>query len=176
MCCMWLTGNAGPKKSPKIGHIGTIAHLYWALSSQLRHVLTIGKKILLSSNISSTCPHNMVNFDPLTAEIGPIVWGTPTNFSGFRVLASLLQQRKCLTQKISKNSTSGRHHTTLSRYIFATKAHINNWKNLLNSNVSPTCPHDMGNFGPLVAAVAKFAASQQISTGFASGQLFCMAL
>ena len=28
----------------------------------------------------------MVNFDPLTAEIGSWVWGTPANFIGFRVL------------------------------------------------------------------------------------------
>jgi len=38
---------------------------------------------LLSSNISSRCPHNMVNFDPLTAEIGSAVWATPANFIGF---------------------------------------------------------------------------------------------
>jgi len=31
-----------------------------------------------------------VNFGPLTAEIGSGVWGTPTNFNGFRVLAALL--------------------------------------------------------------------------------------
>ena len=47
-------------------------------------------KNLLSSNISSTCPHNMVNFGPLAAEIISLVWGTPANFSGFRVLAALL--------------------------------------------------------------------------------------
>jgi len=34
--------------------------------------------------------HNMVNFGPLAAEIGSLVWGTPTNFNGFRVLAALL--------------------------------------------------------------------------------------
>jgi len=48
------------------------------------------KKNWLSSNISSTCPHNMVNFVPLAAEIGPVVWGTPANFNGFLVLAALL--------------------------------------------------------------------------------------
>ena len=32
----------------------------------------------------------MVNFGPLTAEIGSEVWGTPANFKGFRVLAALL--------------------------------------------------------------------------------------
>ena len=70
-------------------HLGTIAQLCRAISSQLRHVSTIGKN-LLSSNISSTCPHNMVNFGPLAAEIISLVWGTPGNFNGFRVLAALL--------------------------------------------------------------------------------------
>ena len=36
----------------------------------------------------------MVNFGPLTAEIGWSVWGTLTNFNGFRVLASLLHRRR----------------------------------------------------------------------------------
>ena len=49
---------------------------------------------MLSSNISSICPHNMVNFGPLAAEIRWRVWGTPANFNGFRVLAALLQRRR----------------------------------------------------------------------------------
>ena len=32
----------------------------------------------------------MVNFGPLAAEIGLLVWGTPVYFNGFRVLAALL--------------------------------------------------------------------------------------
>jgi len=32
----------------------------------------------------------MVNFGPLTVEIGSGVWGTPANFNWFRVLAALL--------------------------------------------------------------------------------------
>ena len=32
------------KKSPKIRHLGTITHLYRAMSSQLRHISTIRKK------------------------------------------------------------------------------------------------------------------------------------
>jgi len=35
----------------------------------------------------------MANFGPLAAEIVSLVWGAPANFNGFRVLASLLQQR-----------------------------------------------------------------------------------
>jgi len=48
------------------------------------------EKELLNSNIFSTCPHNMANFSPVTAEIGSGVWGTPANFNGFCVLAALL--------------------------------------------------------------------------------------
>jgi len=48
------------------------------------------EKNFLNSNISSTCPDNMVNFGLLTAEICRPVWGTPVNFNGFRVMAALL--------------------------------------------------------------------------------------
>jgi len=53
-----------------------------------------------------------------------------------------------------KNSPSGNHRTTLSGYIFATRACIDNRKkNSLNSNISPICPQNMVNFSPLVAAI-----------------------
>ena len=52
------------------------------------------EKNLLNGNISSICPHSMLNFGPLTAEIRWRVWGAPGNFNGFRVLASLLHQRR----------------------------------------------------------------------------------
>jgi len=32
----------------------------------------------------------MANIDPLMAEIGLVVWGTPANFNDFRILAALL--------------------------------------------------------------------------------------
>jgi len=54
---------------------------------------------MLNSNISSICPHSIVNFGPPTAEIGLPVWGTPANFNGFRVLPSLLQRRRSLETK-----------------------------------------------------------------------------
>jgi len=37
---------------------------------------------------------NMLNFGPLTAEICWGVWGTPANFNGFHVFASLLDRRR----------------------------------------------------------------------------------
>ena len=63
------------------------------ISSQVRHVSTMKKK-LLNSIISSTCPHNMVNFVPLAAEIGWRIWGTPANFNGFLVLLSSMHRRR----------------------------------------------------------------------------------
>jgi len=44
---------------------------------------------------------------------------------------------KCRGQKTAKNATFEHHRTTLSGYIFANKARIDNRKKLLNSNVSP---------------------------------------
>jgi len=89
MCYMRLAGNAGPKKLPKIRHLGTIAQFCRAIYSQRRHASTIEKN-RLSSNMSSTCSHDMANVDPQAAEIGSVVWGTPANFNGFHVLAALL--------------------------------------------------------------------------------------
>jgi len=86
MCCTWLAGNTGRKNYAKNCHLRTIAQYCWAASSQLRHVSTIIGKNLSNSNMPSTCPRNMVNFGPLRAEIGPTVWGIPTNFRGFRVV------------------------------------------------------------------------------------------
>ena len=61
-------------------HFGTMAQLCRTVSSQLRRILTTGKN-LLNNSISSWCPHSMVNFGPLTAEISLPVWGTPGNFN-----------------------------------------------------------------------------------------------
>jgi len=46
MCCMRLTGNTGRKNDAKNRHLRTIAQLCRAVSSQLRHVSTIRKKLV----------------------------------------------------------------------------------------------------------------------------------
>ena len=51
----------------------------------------MGKNVL-NSNVSPTCPHNMVNFDPQAAEHRWRVWGTPAHFNGFCILTSLLHR------------------------------------------------------------------------------------
>jgi len=52
------------------------------------------EKNLLNGNMCSICSQNILNFSLLTAEICWRVWGTPANFNGCRVLASLLQRRR----------------------------------------------------------------------------------
>ena len=54
MCCMRLAGNTGRKKSSKIRRLGTIAQLCRAISSQLRHVSTIGKKLIKQQYVLQT--------------------------------------------------------------------------------------------------------------------------
>ena len=60
----------------------------------------------------------MVNFDVLAAEIGPVVWGTPANFNGFRVLTALLhgsqvvsvsQSLRCWTEGATYVRQGGHH-------------------------------------------------------------------
>jgi len=44
MCCTWLTENTRRKNDAKNRHLDTIPQFCRAISSQLRHVSTIGKK------------------------------------------------------------------------------------------------------------------------------------
>jgi len=89
-------------------HLFTIPQICRAISLQLRHVSTIGKKFL-SSNISATCPHDMVNFGPLAAEIVSLVWGTRGNFNGFLVLAALMHGSPVVGVSQTAALNRGRH-------------------------------------------------------------------
>jgi len=116
MCCTRLAGNTGHKNDAKNRHLRTIAQICRAISSQLRHVSTTGKN-LLSSDIFPTCPYNMVNFGLLVAEIVSLVWGTPANFNGFRVLAALLHSQTAVLNR-------GRHLYSAGRPSRWALAHI----------------------------------------------------
>jgi len=90
---MQLAGNVGRKKIAKIA-IWAPSHKFVGLYLRNEGTYRQSEKNLLSSNISPKGPHNMVNFDPLAAEICWRVWGTPAKIStGF---ASWLQ-RYCTT-------------------------------------------------------------------------------
>jgi len=117
MCCTRLAGNTGRKNDAKNRHLRTIAHLCRAISSQLRHVSTIGKKLIKQQYISPTCPYNMVNFGPLAAEIVSLVWGTPANFNGFRIFSALLHSQTAALNR-------GRHLCSAGRPSRWALAHI----------------------------------------------------
>jgi len=56
MCCTWLAENTGRKNDAKNRHLGTILQFYRAISSQLRHVSTIGKKLVKQQYLLHTWP------------------------------------------------------------------------------------------------------------------------
>jgi len=86
------------------------------------------EKNLLSSNISPICPHNMVNFGPLSAEILSLVWGTPGNFNGFRILAALLHGT--LVVGVSQTAALNRG-TEGATYIRQGGHHVGHWPTFL---------------------------------------------
>jgi len=121
---MQLAGNTGRKNDAKNRHLGTIAQLCEAISSQLSHILTIGKNLVMQQYL----PHMFLQYGelgPLTAEIVSLVWGTPTNFNGFRVLAALLHSQTAALNK-------GRHLYSAGRPSRWALAHISSY-NLFNS-------------------------------------------
>ena len=126
MCCTQLTANTGCKRSrqklPSGHHRTTLSGYIFATKAWIDNQ----KKNLLSSNISSTCPHNMVNFGPLAAEIVSLVWGTPANFNGFRILAALLHG----TLVVGVSQTL-RRWTESATYIRQGGHHVGHWPTFL---------------------------------------------
>jgi len=93
------------QKSPS-GHYRTTSTGYiFATKARINNRI----KNLLSNNISSRCPHNMVNFGQLAAEIFSLVWGTPANFNGFCVLAALLHGTLIVGVSQTAAFNRGRH-------------------------------------------------------------------
>jgi len=66
----------------------------------------------------------MVNFGLLAAEIDPVVWGTPANFNGFRVLAVLLHGTAVLGIIQTAALNRGRHLYSAGRPSHWVLAHI----------------------------------------------------
>jgi len=106
---MQLAENTGRKKSPSGHHRMTLSGYIFTTKACIDNQ----KKNLLISNISSTCPHNMANFGPLTAHIGLSVCGTPPNFNRFHVLALLLQWHR------SSDANQTLHDLWLSIYTLS---------------------------------------------------------
>ena len=112
-----------PKKSPKIA-IWAPSHNFVGLYLRNQGTYRQSEKNLLSSNISSRCPHNMVNFGLLAAEIVSSVWGTPANFNGFRILAALLHGTLVVGVSQTAAFNRGRHLYSAGRPSGWALAHI----------------------------------------------------
>jgi len=91
MCCRPLAENTRRKNSPSVHHRTAMSGCIFATKVLYRQ----SKKVLNSNTF--TCPHNMVNFDPLTAEIGWRVWSPQQISTGF---ASWLRSRSVLYQTL----------------------------------------------------------------------------
>jgi len=142
-----------------------MAQLCRAISSQLRHVSTIGKN-LLSSNISSRCLHNMVNFGLLAAEIISLVWGTRANFNAFRVLAALLHCTLVVGVSQTAAFNRGRHLYSAGRPSGWALAHISSFVLFLLSSFFLGFPR-------LISAVADWMSVYNTSTlGVASVRIY----
>jgi len=72
--------------------------------------------------MSSRCPHDVVNFGPLAAEIGLVVWVTPANFNGIRVLAALLHS----SQVVGVSQTL-RRWAEGAIYVWQGDHHVGHW-------------------------------------------------
>ena len=117
MCCTWLTENAKRKNSPSAHHHTTLSGYIFATKActDNRKKKLIKQQYLL---------HNMVNFGPLVAEIDPVVWGTPANFNGFRILAALLHDTLVLGVSHTAALNRGRHLYSAGRPSRWALAHI----------------------------------------------------
>ena len=119
-CCTRLAENTGHIKSLSVQHRTPLLGYIFANKALIDNP----KKNLLNSNISSTCPHSMVNYGPLGAEIGSVVWDTSVtvNFNWFHVLAQV-------------GSITARHSSNGCQPNFAT---LNRGRHLYSA-VRPSC-------------------------------------
>jgi len=110
------------QKSPSEHHRTTLSGYTFTTTARIHN-----RNNLLSSNISPTCPHNMMNFGPLAAEIVSLVWGTPANFNGFRVLAALLHGTLIVGVSQTAAFNRGRHLYSAGRPSHWAFAHISSF-------------------------------------------------
>jgi len=125
-CCAQLAENAGPKEPPKIGHLGTIAQLCQAISSQLRHVSTIGKKLVKQQHLLHMSPP-YGQLQPTSGWDWSCSLGHPCKFQWVSRLGSVTA-RHCSSGRGSNFSALNRgcHLYSAGRLSRCTLAHISN--------------------------------------------------
>ena len=122
--------------SPSVHHRTTLSGYIFATKARIDN-----RKNLLSSNISPTCPYNMVNFGLLVAEITSLVSGIPANFNGFRVLAALLHSQTAALNRGRHLYSRGRPSrwalAHISSILWPTHTNHKTWR--MANPVSCTC-------------------------------------
>jgi len=112
-----LAENTGCKNDAKNRHLGTIAQLCRATSSQLRQ-----KKVVKQQYLLHMSPQYGELRGPLAAEIVSFVWGTPANFNRFCFLAVLLNGTRAVgTSQILRSWARG------ATYIWQCDHHVGQW-------------------------------------------------
>jgi len=120
--CVWnvlhgLAESTGRKNYARNRHQRTIAQFGLAISLKLRHILTIGKKLVKQQYLLHMCPQygelwHTSGWDPLASSC------TTAHFSGFRILAALLhgtlvvgvsQTLRCWTEGATYTRQAGHH-------------------------------------------------------------------
>ena len=101
------------KNSPSVHHRTTLSGYVFATKARIDNRKKLVKQQYLIQMFR--CPHNTVNFSPLAAEIGPVVWGTPANFNGFRILAALLHGIQVVGVSQTAALNRGRHLCSTGR-------------------------------------------------------------
>ena len=91
MCCTWLGENTGRKYEAKNRHLGTIPQLCQAISSQIRHVSTIGKKLVKQQYLFHMSPQ----YCELRPTSGRDRFGSLGHPSYFQRLPHLVEYSTC---------------------------------------------------------------------------------
>ena len=129
MCDTRLTENAGPKVA-KNRHLGTIAQLCWAISSQLRHVSTIRKKLVKQQYVLKMSPkydeHRPTNSWDRSGSLGHPSW-----FQRVSLLGSVTaRQSSSERQPNSAALNRGRHLCSAGRPSRWALAHISSFTSI----------------------------------------------
>jgi len=114
------------QKIAKNCHLGTIAQLCGAISSQLWHVATIGKKLVKQQYLSHMSPQYGELWPTSGWDLLASLGYPPTNFNGFHVLAALLHS----TLVVGVSQTL-RCWTEGATYIWQGSHHVGHWPTFL---------------------------------------------
>jgi len=120
-CCARLVANVGRKKSSKSRHLGTFPQLCRAISSQLRHVSTIGKR-----------QQYLLHMSPQYGELRPtcgwdpfVSLGHPCKFQQVSRLGSITARHSCSERQPNFAALNrGRHLYSAGRPSRWALAHI----------------------------------------------------